>query len=68
MIGTVVVTVATREAHFWDTSAVAALDRVVLKLRRHGAVVEVIGLNAASESLVEKLGTHRGTGDAAPGH
>ena len=47
------------EAHFWDTTAVAALDRVVLKLRRHGAEVEVIGLNQASESLVEQLNTHR---------
>lgn len=46
-------------AHFWDTSAVAALDRVVIKLRRHGAEVEVIGLNQASESLVERLATHR---------
>src|SRR5690606_30546492 len=31
-----------RDAHLWDTSAVAALDRVVLKLRRHGAEVEVV--------------------------
>ena len=50
------------QAHFWDTSAVAALDRVVLKLRKHGATVNVIGLNRASESLVEQLGTHRGEG------
>ena len=47
------------QAHFWDTSAVGALDRVVLKLRKHGADVEIIGLNRASESLVERLGTHR---------
>lgn len=47
------------DAHFWDTSAVAALDRVVLKLRKHGAGVEVVGLNLASESLVDQLGTHR---------
>ena len=53
------VSIDLRGAHFWDTSAVAALDRVVLKLRRHGAQVEVIGLNEASESLVEQLGTHR---------
>ncbi|QDW66791.1 STAS domain-containing protein [Luteimonas granuli] len=46
------------EAHFRDTTAVAALDRVVLKLRRHGAEVEVIGLNRASRSLVDRLGTH----------
>ena len=45
------------QAHFWDTSAVAALDRVVLKLRKHGAEVEVTGLNQASASLVQRLGT-----------
>ena len=58
-----------RDAHFWDASAVAALDRVVLKFRRHGTEVEVIGLNAASESLVERLGVHRGDGATlASGH
>ncbi|MEZ5465799.1 MAG: SulP family inorganic anion transporter [Lysobacteraceae bacterium] len=51
-----------RDAHFWDTSAVAALDRVVLKFRKHGSEVDVIGLNRASESLVERLGTHRDAG------
>jgi len=56
-------------AHFWDISAVAALDRAVLKLRRHGAEVEVVGLNQASQSLVERLGAH-GNADASspPAH
>jgi SulP family sulfate permease len=45
-------------AHFWDISAIGALDDIVLKLRRHGAEVEVIGLNKASETMVEKFGTH----------
>ena len=45
-------------AHFWDISAVAALDRVVLKARARGHVVEVMGLNAASATLVERFGTH----------
>ena len=45
-------------AHFWDISAVGALDRVVLKARRHGRVVEVIGLNEASATMVERFGTH----------
>jgi SulP family sulfate permease len=49
-------------AHFWDLSAVGALDRVVLKLRAHGASVDVVGLNAASETLVERVGTHRDEG------
>ncbi|MDX1800444.1 MAG: SulP family inorganic anion transporter, partial [Marinobacter sp.] len=35
-------------AHFWDITAVGALDKVVLKFRREGADVEVIGLNEAS--------------------
>ncbi len=43
-------------AHFWDISAVAALDRVVLKARRNGREVEVVGLNAASATMVERFG------------
>jgi len=43
-------------AHFWDLSAVGALERVTGKLRARGAQVEVIGLNAASQTLVERLG------------
>jgi SulP family sulfate permease len=45
-------------AHFWDITAIGALDSVVLKLRRHGAHVEVIGLNEASATMVERFGTH----------
>jgi SulP family sulfate permease len=45
-------------SHFWDWSAVGALDRVVLKFRREGTKVEVIGLNEASATLVERLGVH----------
>ena len=32
-----------KDAHFWDLTAVDALDRVVMKLREHGAIVEVYG-------------------------
>ncbi|MBV7255582.1 SulP family inorganic anion transporter [Pacificimonas sp. WHA3] len=42
-------------AHFWDISATAALDKVVLKFRREGAEVEVIGLNEASAAMVGKF-------------
>ncbi|HEY0181378.1 MAG TPA: SulP family inorganic anion transporter [Rhodopila sp.] len=52
-------------AHFWDISAVGALDRVVLKARRHGRAVEVIGLNAASATMVERFSQHKPTGEAA---
>jgi SulP family sulfate permease len=47
------------QAHFWDVTAIGALDDIVLKLRRHNARVEVVGLNAASASMVEKFATHR---------
>jgi len=45
-------------AHFWDITAVSALDNVVLKFRREGAHVEVIGLNQASATLVDRFGIH----------
>lgn len=45
-------------AHFWDITAIGALDDIVLKLRRHGAQVEVTGLNQASATTVERFGTH----------
>lgn len=45
-------------AHFWDITAVAALDKVVLKFRRAGADVEVLGLNEASATLVDRFGVH----------
>jgi SulP family sulfate permease len=45
-------------AHIWDISSVAALDMVVLKFRREGAETEIIGLNAASETILGKLAMH----------
>ncbi|MBX2825249.1 MAG: SulP family inorganic anion transporter [Gammaproteobacteria bacterium] len=52
------VVIDVRHAHIWDISSVAALDMVVLKFRREGAEVEIIGLNEASETLVDKLAIH----------
>ena len=45
-------------AHFWDITAVGALDKVVIKLRRDGADVEVVGLNEASATIVDRFGVH----------
>ncbi|MDP2124352.1 MAG: STAS domain-containing protein, partial [Parvibaculum sp.] len=45
-------------AHIWDISSVAALDMAVLKFRRDGATVEIIGLNDASETIVDRLAIH----------
>ncbi|MEE9423220.1 MAG: SulP family inorganic anion transporter [Gammaproteobacteria bacterium] len=45
-------------AHFWDISSVTALDKVVIKFRREGAEVELIGLNEASSTIVDRFGIH----------
>ncbi|WP_127471017.1 SulP family inorganic anion transporter [Thiomicrorhabdus aquaedulcis] len=52
------VVIDVHRAHFWDISAVYALDKVVLKLRREGVDVEIIGLNQASETLMDKFAVH----------
>ncbi len=46
------------KAHFWDISAVHALDKAVIKFRREGTEVEVIGLNEASKTIVDRFGVH----------
>lgn len=57
-------------AHFWDITAVSALDKVVIKFRREGTDVEVIGLNEASATLVDKFAVHDkgGTEDLLAAH
>ena len=46
------------QAHFWDISAVGTLDKAILKFRREGTDVDVIGLNEASASIVGRFATH----------
>lgn len=45
-------------AHFWDITAVSSLDKIVIKFRREGTDVEVIGLNEASATMVDRFGVH----------
>jgi SulP family sulfate permease len=45
-------------AHFWDLTSVGALDKVVIKFRREGAEVDVIGMNAATSTIVDRFGVH----------
>jgi SulP family sulfate permease len=45
-------------AHFWDITAVYSLDMAVIKFRREGAEVDIIGLNQASETIVDRFGIH----------
>ncbi len=52
------VTIDLTHAHFWDISAVSALDKVVLKFRREGADVKLIGQNKASATIIDRFGIH----------
>jgi SulP family sulfate permease len=45
-------------AHFWDITAVGALDKVVLKFRSAGTQVDLVGLNKASATIVDRFGVH----------
>ncbi|UUL81903.1 SulP family inorganic anion transporter [Sphingomonas qomolangmaensis] len=49
-------------AHFWDISGVAALDKIVARLRRDGREVEVVGYNRASADIVDRFALHDKTG------
>jgi len=44
------------EAHLWDLTGVAAVDKVVFRYRRQGAEVMVTGMNAAARTLVDRVG------------
>ncbi len=52
------VTIDVSDAHIWDISSVAAVDMAVLKFRREGAEVELVGMNRASETIVDRLAEH----------
>ena len=52
------VTIDLSKSHIWDISSVSALDTVVMKFRREGAEVEIIGLNEASETILDELALH----------
>ena len=58
------------KAHFWDITAVSALDKVVLKFRREGVEVDIVGLNEASATLLDRFAIHDKDGgeDLLAGH
>ncbi|WP_144574895.1 SulP family inorganic anion transporter [Agrobacterium sp. DE0009] len=63
------VTIDVTQAHLWDISAVGALDKVVLKFRKAGRRVEVIGVNEASAHMIDRFALHdKQDGAAAPLH
>ena len=52
------VTIDLTQAHFWDITSVSALDKVVIKFRREGTEVDLIGMNEASATIVDRFAVH----------
>ena len=52
------VTIDLHQAHFWDITSVATLDKLVIKFRREGAKVNIIGMNEATHTVVDKFGVY----------
>lgn len=52
------VTIDLTHAHFWDITSVSSLDKVVIKYKRDGAQVEIVGMSEATETIVDKFGVH----------
>jgi len=46
------------DAHIWDGSAIAALDKVAMKFMRRSVTVELVGQNEASAALITRLAQH----------
>ncbi|MQR85109.1 STAS domain-containing protein [Bacillus megaterium] len=57
------------EAHIWDDSAVAAIDKIVLKLKEQtSAEVKLTGLNDVSKELLQRLATYNKPNVRASAH
>jgi sulfate permease, SulP family len=52
------VTIDLTRAHFWDITAISSLDKAVIKFRREGARVTLLGLNEASATMVDRFAIH----------
>ncbi|AWW75177.1 sodium-independent anion transporter [Erythrobacter sp. KY5] len=50
------------QAHFWDISAIGALEKVIERMRRNGRHTRVVGLNTASADLFDRFALEDRTG------
>lgn len=52
------VTIDVSQAHFWDITAIDALDKVIFKFKRNQVNVNLLGMNEATKTMVDKFGLH----------
>ena len=50
------------KAHFWDISAIGALEKAVERMRRNGRHTRIVGLNTASADLFDRFALEDRTG------
>ena len=62
------VTIDLSKAHFWDVSAVASLDKAILKFKKSGIETVVLGLNEASQSVVNRFSIEGDPEQVLAGH
>ncbi|MFT5194040.1 MAG: SulP family sulfate permease [Cellvibrionaceae bacterium] len=56
------------QAHLWDGTAVAAVDKIVLKFRKNDIAVTIKGLNEFSDGLMSTLAIHDQPGAQLSAH
>jgi SulP family sulfate permease len=49
------ITIDLTNAHFWDVSAVDALNKATAKMRNNGITVEIISMNKASATIISQV-------------
>ncbi len=52
------ITIDVSRAHFWDITGIEALDKIVLKFRRDATTVDIVGMNEASATMVDRYAVH----------
>ncbi|WP_425669657.1 SulP family inorganic anion transporter [Vibrio owensii] len=48
------ITIDLSDAHFWDITAISALDKAIIKFRKGGSIVAVRGMNEATLDMIDR--------------
>ena len=59
------VTIDLRGAHIWDLTSVGTIERALAKFRNNGVQADLVGMNEASATIMERISSKSAAGDAA---
>lgn len=54
------------KSHVWDDSAVAALDKAILRFREKNNSVTIVGLNSSSKNIMDRLAVYNNVSSQLP--